>query len=111
MRLLLLALLLLLCTLPTHAQAPPLSARWDGPGRATLRWNGPGCLYRVPSGQAGILIGCYRKDVSYTLELGHTGPLDAALRPAGGDTYVLWRDDGGIERAALRSVTYLPAFY
>lgn len=101
----------LLLLLALTAAPPTITARWDGPGRATVRWYGPGCVYRVPADGAPILIGCYPRDASYILELGHTGPLDAAYRPVSGDTYALWRDDGSVERAPLQSVTYLPAFY
>ena len=84
------------------APAASLSARWDGPGRATLTWSGPGCVYRNQT-----LLACYPREVGYVLELGGAGPIDAAYRPGAGDVYRLVRFDGTVELAPLRSVTYL----
>lgn len=78
-----------------------LSVRWDGPGRATVSWSGPGCLYRNQT-----LIACFPRDASYVIELG--GPsTDAAYRPASGDVYRLVRDGQEVARAGIRSVVYL----
>lgn len=88
------------------APPPPLTARWDGPGRATITWQGAGCLYRNQ-----VLIACYPRDASYVLELG--GPFtDGAFRPTSGDVYRLWGFDGALlGQAEIRSVVYLAAFY
>lgn len=80
---------------------PPLTARWDGPSRAVISWSGAGCLYRNQT-----FLACYPRQASYRIELGGART-DAAYRPEAGDVYALVRPDGAIERAALRSVTYL----
>lgn len=87
-----------------------LSALWGGPGWAVLSWQGAGCLYRQPQGATPVLVACYSREGSYTISLGDTGPWDAAYRPTSGDEYVLWRPDGTIERAPLRSILYFPSF-
>lgn len=87
-----------------------LSALWGGPGWAVLTWQGAGCLYRQPQGGTPVLVACYPREGSYTVELGNIGPLDAAYRPAAGDIYTLWRPDGSIEQAPLRSIVYFPGF-
>ncbi len=83
-----LILLLIFHLIPAPAAlsaAGGLTARWDGPGHATIIWSGPGCLYRLPANDARAMIECYTKNVTYVLELGHTGPLDARRRPMAGD--------------------------
>lgn len=81
-----------------------ISATWLSPGRALLRWDGPGCVYRNQ-----VLIACDARNVSHLMALG--GPLtDGALRPAAGDVYTLVRPDGQQETTPLRSVVYMPAF-
>lgn len=97
MRSALLILLLLLQLTPA-----PLRARWDGPGRATITWEGAGCLYRNQT-----LLACYPREASYVIEIG--GPdTDGAYRPQAGDVYRLLRGGVLVEQARLRSELRLP---
>jgi hypothetical protein len=103
-----LILLLLLAPCTAHAQQPlmpNLRAVWQTPTVARITWFGPGCLYRN-----NTLIACYPREASYTLELGATGSLDGAYRPAAGDVFTLARPGGEVDTAPLRSLSYLPAW-
>lgn len=100
----LIAIFLLLLLQP----APPFTARWDAPGRATLRWEQTDhtCLYRESAIGERVFVGCWEGSGRAALSLG--GPqTDGSYRPAAGDVFVL---DGpeGVRRATLRGVVYFP---
>lgn len=108
-------LVLLAATAIARAAPPPtFTARWDGPGRATVAWSQPPnihltCLYRDPADASPILVRCWLwlPPGGYGVLLGSEAPVDGNLRPQGGDEYVLTHDEQ-VSRAPLRSVSYLP---
>jgi hypothetical protein len=101
--------LILLLLLLTPAPDPRLTARWAGPGAATVRWSQTqrSCLFRQPLIGPAVFLDCYDAPGSYAISFGVVGSLDAAYRPTAGDIYVL-QTGGEVWRAPLRSITFLP---
>lgn len=90
-----------------------LSALWLGPDRALISWHqdtGLHCLYRQPRNGATVLVRCFDQPGSYGIQLGSTGPMDAAYRAAAGDVYWLRLPNGTFEHAPLKSVQYFPVW-
>jgi hypothetical protein len=88
---------------------PRLTARWAGPGVATVRWSQTerSCLFKQPLIGPAVFLDCYDTPGSYAISFGVVGSLDAAYRPTAGDIYVL-QTGGEVWRAPLRSITFLP---
>lgn len=98
--------LVLLLALQLFEPSASLIARWDGPGRATLIYSGPGCVYR---NQVLLPNSCTPRAAMHLLTLG--GPdTDAAYRPTGTPDEVFRLVWSGQELASaqLRSLVYLP---
>lgn len=96
-------LLLLLALL--QPPDPHFTARWDTATSATIQWTQQqrGCLWREPQEGAAVFVNCYeRYPATILVELGHAGPMDGALRPMAGDSYLLVTG-GQSYRAPLRA--------
>lgn len=100
------ALITILLWATTRAPAqPPPTARWDGPGAATVAWTqeARGCLSQLP----GPFVGCYDGAGRRNVMLGQQGPLSGDLRPRAGVVYRVVVD-GVVHDVPLRGVVYLP---
>lgn len=102
------SLLLLLFLFLQPTPDPQLTARWGGPGAATVEWHqtARGCLSVIHATGERVFISCYEQPGSYRVELGHQGPLSGDLRPAAGDIYLV-QTSGHTYRARLVWVRWL----
>lgn len=102
---------ILLLILALLQPAPNITAHWQGSHVARISWRQPASVQLTCLSRNSTLIQCW-SDLPPGLsvvELGKTGPLDAAFRPAAGDVYVV-QQDGAVWKAPLRGVAYFPVW-
>jgi hypothetical protein len=106
-------MLLLLAATIAPPVDPHFTARWDSATSATVQWTQAqrGCLYRLSASSEWAFIGCYERPATYTIELGHAGPIDASARPTSGDVFVLITGGAQYRAPLIGRPQYLPIVF